>query len=313
MSLVVLDAQAALEEKLARRREVEQAMRSGLRRPGHRGSFIFRFDEQLKPLIRLALQWCGMYERGLANARSPIVRQIRFEYPGLPRALDGFRILHLADPHIDGVDGLAENLAAMIGQLDYDVCVMTGDYRFAVHGPATEAMSRMERVLGAVRSRHPVFGILGNHDDADIGIALHRLGVRMLVNAGEAIEHGGARLWIGGVDDPHTFECHDLDGALEDSGEADFRLLLAHSPEIYDEAAAAAVHLYLCGHTHAGQVRFPLIGALAQNAECPYAYRAGQWRHEEMYGYTSAGAGCSMLPVRFNCPAEVAVIELTRG
>jgi len=81
---------------------------------------------------------------------------------------------------------------------------------------------------------------------------------------------------------------------------------------MYNEAAAAGIHLYLCGHTHGGQIRLPWLGAPMQNAACPRRYAHGCWRHGEMQGYTSAGAGCSMLPVRYNCPPEITLIELAR-
>jgi uncharacterized protein len=70
------------------------------------------------------------------------------------------------------------------------------------------------------------------------------------------------------------------------------------------------VHLYLCGHVHAGQIRLPLIGAILTNADCPRSYTQGDWQHHSMRGYTGAGVGCSFLPVRFNCPPEITVIEL---
>jgi predicted MPP superfamily phosphohydrolase len=116
-----------------------------------------------------------------------------------------------------------------------------------------------------------------------------------------------------GVDDPHFFGCDDLHEASRGVPERAFKLLLAHTPELYKDAAEAGVDLYLTGHTHAGQVRFPFVGALAQLADCPRAFAFGHWRHQRMLGYTTAGAGCSLLPVRFNCPPEIVIIELARA
>ena len=90
-------------------------------------------------------------------------------------------------------------------------------------------------------------------------------------------------------------------------------MLLAHTPEIYGEAADAGIQLYLTGHTHAGQICLPWIGPLTLKAACPRAYTSGYWRHRAMQGYTTAGAGCSVLPVRFGCPPEIVVFELGRG
>ena len=126
------------------------------------------------------------------------------------------------------------------------------------------------------------------------------------------IVRGGTRRWIIGVDDPHHYGCDDLDGALEAVPANAFKVVLAHSPEMFDQAAAAGIHLYLCGHTHAGQIRLPWIGAPLLNADCPRAYAHGQWQHGAMLGYTSAGVGCSLLPVRYNCPPEIVLIELVK-
>jgi len=115
------------------------------------------------------------------------------------------------------------------------------------------------------------------------------------------------------VDDPYDFRCDDLPAALDAVPPEGFKILLAHTPDLYREAAAAGVHLYLCGHTHGGQIRFPLLGALFHHAQAPRALIMGAWRHGPMYGYTSPGAGCSSLPVRFNCPPEITMIELGKA
>ena len=125
-------------------------------------------------------------------------------------------------------------------------------------------------------------------------------------------------MWIAGVDDPHYYGCDDLPGALSDVPKDAFKVLLAHSPEMYREADAAGIHLYLCGHTHAGQIRLPkpfrdAWAAPFQNADCPREYTHGAWSHGALQGYTSAGVGTSLLPVRYNCPPEIIVIELRRS
>jgi predicted MPP superfamily phosphohydrolase len=151
---------------------------------------------------------------------------------------------------------------------------------------------------------------LGNHDAAEIALRLEEMGMRMLVNEAEQVQRGQSTIWIAGVDDPFDYGCHDLDAALESVPEDGFKVLLAHAPELYQEASQKGVHLYLSGHTHAGQIRFPLIGSVRNNANCPREYAHGHWGHNGMHGYTSAGVGCSCLPIRFNCPPELILIEL---
>lgn len=235
---------------------------------------------------------------------------MQVEFTGLPRGLEGYRILHLSDLHIDGMDGLAEVLAGLLPSLPVDLCVLTGDYRYQVYGPCDAVYPRMRRVVQAVRSRHGVVGILGNHDCAEIAVELERAGVRMLINEAVGIGSPDSRLWVIGVDDPYYYDCAELSDALAEVPEGAFRLLLAHTPDMYDEAAGAGIDLYLTGHTHAGQIRLPLLGPLVVHSACPRPYTSGHWIHSGMRGYTSSGVGCSLLPVRFGCRPEIAVIEL---
>ncbi len=298
-----------LEWRLAPRRAAELLHHKGRTAHGH-GDFMARHRKLVRPLVQGALLAAGLYGRGRANALRPVVRHVRFELPNLPVEAEGFRILHLSDLHIDGQDGLAEAVAGLVRGLRVDLCVMTGDYRYGVEGPCDRVYAGMHTILEAVRARHGVLAILGNHDEADMAVRLAEKGTRMLINDAVRIAGGIA---INGVDDAHYYGCDDLSTPLAAVPEGAFKLLLAHTPELYAEAAEAAIDLYLCGHTHAGQVRLPYWGPLMLNAACPRAYTQGRWRHGSTAGYTSAGVGCSLLPVRYNCPPEIAVIELARS
>jgi predicted MPP superfamily phosphohydrolase len=300
-----------LEQRLARRRVMEAAVREGKRKQPHGDSLLLR-DHIAAPVLRSALKMAGLYARGIRNALAPVVRHVRFEFKELPNSFDGFRILHLTDLHIDGMDGLAEVIAERLRGLDADLCVVTGDYRFEVDGPCDRVYPRLRTILSAIQARHGVVAILGNHDASEIAVELERLGVRMLINDSVAIARESTCLWVLGVDDPHCYGCGDLDAALATVPAGAFKVLLAHSPEMWRQASTAGIHLYLCGHTHAGQIRLPGIGAPLMNASCPRPYTQGQWQHGAMLGYTSAGIGCSLLPVRYNCPPEITLIELRR-
>lgn len=268
----------------------------------------------MRPALRLSLRCAGLHNRGIENALRPVVREIVLRFPNLPSQLDGFRILQVSDLHIDGTDGLAEALGRLLSTIEADVCVLTGDYRFEDFGPCNDVYPRMRTVLSNISARYGTFGILGNHDTSEIAFALEEMGVRMLINDAAAIPSVGITpLYVVGVDDPFDFRCDDLASALAAVPGNAFKVLLAHAPELYGEAAESGIDLYLSGHTHAGQIRFPLIGSVRHNANCPRALAYGHWTHHGMQGYTTAGAGCSSLPVRFNCPPEVALIELRRA
>jgi predicted MPP superfamily phosphohydrolase len=305
-----------LSTRLARHKAIEAEHHKGKKAHG-RGDLFLWHDDVLRPVLKWSLKSLGLYEAGLRAARQPVVRSLCFEFSSLPAAFHGFRILHLSDLHIDGVHGLAERTAEIVATLPVDVCVMTGDYRFEIFGTCDKVYPRMGLILGAIRARYGVLGILGNHDPAEIAMELARMGVHMLINDATELRSDGSGLWIAGVDDPHYYGCDDLDRAISDVPKDGFKVLLAHTPEMYEEADAAGIHLYLCGHTHGGQIRLPKLfrgswAAPFRNAACPWEYAYGSWIHGGLQGYTSAGVGASLLPVRYNCQPEIVVIELRR-
>ncbi len=311
-----------LSTRLARRKAIEAGHHKGKKAHG-RGDFFLWHDDVVRPVLKWSLKSFGLYEAGLRAARQPVVRSLSFEFSSLPAAFHGFRILHLSDLHIDGVPGLAERTAEIVSTLPVDVWVMTGDYRFEIFGSCDQVYPRMSLILEAIRAPFGVFGILGNHDAAEIALEFQKMGVHMLINDAAELRSPELRpdepgLWIAGVDDPHYYGCDDLPAALSGVPKDAFKVLLAHTPEMYQEADAAGLHFYLCGHTHAGQIRLPkpFHGALAapfQNADCPREYAYGRWSHGALQGYTSAGVGASLLPVRYNCPPELVAIELRRS
>ena len=220
-------------------------------------------------------------------------------------------MLHLSDFHIDGIPDLVAPLSALLRDLTPDLCVITGDYRFDDAGTCEHVYPLMQKVLRNISALDGVFGILGNHDAAEIALTLDRVGLRMLINDAVEIRRGAQSIWLAGVDDPFDYQCDDLPGALQTVPANAFKILLAHTPDLYEPASQLGVGLYLSGHTHAGQIRFPIVGSIRNNADCPSAYAYGHWQHGKMQGYTSAGVGCSSLPVRFNCPPEVTLIRLS--
>ncbi len=301
-----------LEPLLAARKALEDPQHKGPRARGH-GDFPQHHRTTVAWLIRTALRGVGVYGRGLRNALRPEIRRLDFQIPRLPAAFDGFRVLQLADLHIDCRVGLAEAVADVLSGVSADLCVLTGDYRFEVDGPCEAVYAGMKTVLSAIGVRHGIYGILGNHDTCEIAPELENQGVRMLVNEAAEVALGDDSIWLMGVDDPHFYGVDDLPAAIAPVPRGACKVLLAHSPEIYEEAAAAGVDLYLCGHTHAGQIRLPGIGAVLKQARCPRPYATGAWEHGRMQGYTSAGIGCSLVPVRYNCPPEITVITLSRS
>jgi uncharacterized protein len=299
-----------LDSKLARRTAIERANENNAhwfrRHPSRH-----KIERCIaKPMLNLGLRLTGLYSRGVQNALRPVVRKIQVSFANLPSAFDGFQLLHLSDLHIDGIQGLPEAVIDVISELTPDLCVMTGDYRFDIEGSCERAQAGMRPIVECISAKCDILGILGNHDPSEMAYALEEMGVRVLINDASEVERNHASISIIGIDDPYDYKCDDLESALAPVPTDRFKILLAHAPERYAQAAEKGIHLYLCGHTHAGQVRIPWIGPVIRNSVCPRSYSHGYWRHKGMHGYTSAGIGCSMLPVRFNCPPEIVLIEL---
>ncbi len=277
-------------------------------------SLLFRHEKVwIRPLLKFGLKITGLYNRGLRNALEPVVRPLEVWSERLPDAFDGYKLLHVSDLHIDGRPLLTAKLAELFAGISADVCLITGDYRFEDEGTCDNIYPEMRKLLPHLTQPDGVFSILGNHDLSEIAFRLNDIGIRMLVNESIEIRRGNESIWIVGIDDPFDYRCDDLPGSLANVPSQAFKVLLAHTPELYQSASDMGIDLYLCGHTHAGQIRFPIVGSLRNNANCPKEYAYGAWQHGSMQAYTSAGAGCSALPIRYNCPPEVTLIELRRG
>jgi predicted MPP superfamily phosphohydrolase len=258
------------------------------------------------------LKRTGQYERGHRNAYDLELRELEVTLPRLPAAFDGFELLQISDPHFDGMPGLEERIAELVRGREFDLCVFTGDYRTELHGPIRGVMASLERLVGQLRSRHGILGILGNHDDCHMVAPMERMGIRMLINESIVLERGGERLRIVGTDDVHYYYTDQSLHALEAAAD-DCTVALVHSPELYDAAAEAGVDLYLCGHTHGGQILLPGGIAPLKHLRAGRHLFRGQWRHRQMRGITNHGAGTSGIPVRFNTRGEILSLTLRRG
>jgi uncharacterized protein len=261
-------------------------------------------------VVRWALRLSGMLARGGVNACRIEVRRNPIALRDLPDAFDGFTILHLTDLHADISVGAMRALPAVITDLDYDICVMTGDFRGETSGPHQRAMELIGDVLRDISK--PVYGILGNHDPATMLLGLEAMGVRMLMNEAEPLARGQDRLWIVGIDDPHFFKTNDLRAAMAAVPDGGTAVLLSHSADGYQDAERAGVGAFLCGHTHGGQICLPCGIPIVTSGRTPRRLASGPWRHGNMIGYTSRGVGTSAVAARFNCLPEVTLHTLRR-
>ena len=166
----------------------------------------------------------------------------------------------------------------------------------------------MQQIRSDIKS--PVYAILGNHDSIRMVPAIEALDIRLLMNESVTLERGDEIIYLAGIDDAHYFCADNLQRAGQDIPQDAVSILLSHTPEIYRQAAHAGFDVMFCGHTHGGQIRLPGGFAMTYNARCPRSVCAGSWSHHHMQGYTSVGAGSSIIDMRFNCPPEITVHQL---
>ena len=184
-----------------------------------------------------------------------------------------------------------------------DYVTWGGDYRASGDRYFVEAAVDAVSPLAAP---HGVFGVLGNHDDdRDLPAAMAAKGIEILKDArtrltirGEALDLIGIRYWTTRLRDIATV----ARGATKTS------IFLAHNPSRLKEAAALSLPLMLSGHTHGGQIVLPGLGPIAARS---FPIIAGEGSRGNTTAFVSRGVGTMYVPIRVNCPPEVALLTLT--
>ena len=262
-------------------------------------------------VFRLALKLTGLYGRGYRNTTRIQVRHNSIELPSLPGVFDGFTMLHISDMHADMNPAAMERLIEILPEVQYDICVLTGDFRGQTFGPFEAALDGLARVRQHLRG--PVYGVPGNHDTIRMVPGMEAMGIRMLLNESEAIVRGDERIHLAGIDDAHYYRADNIHQAASGIPHDEVAILLSHTPEIYRQAAHAGFQVMLSGHTHGGQICLPGSIAITLDAVLPRYMGAGPWKYSGMVGYTSVGVGSSIVPVRLNCLPEITLHHLRRS
>ena len=247
----------------------------------------------------------------------PIVNRLTLELPHLAPAFTGYRIVQISDIHLGdgGLKGMPakrlHRFVALVNDLQPDLVAITGD--FVSYTPSPFA-TVLEEELSHFQARDGAVAVLGNHDHwlapNDIRSALHNANVLELQNDVYTIDRNGDLLNVAGVDDVWQGGA-DLARVLQRMPAKGAGILLAHEPDFADTSAASGrFDLQLSGHSHGGQVRFPLLPppVLPFMAE---RYPKGLYRVGHMWQYTNIGLGTISLPIRFFCRPEITELTLT--
>lgn len=259
-------------------------------------------------LIRYTLKLSGLYWRGKKNALKHRIVHNDIHLSHLPEEFDNFTILHLSDLHVDMYPEATSALIEKIKHLEYDICVLTGDYRAQTAGPIDAAMQGMKQL--AIHLKSPVYSVLGNHDSIRMVPGLEEAGLTVLLNESLKISKGSSCIHLAGVDDAHYFRVDNIEKAADELPYDEVSILLSHTPEIYRQAAHAGFDVMLSGHTHGGQICLPGGYPITLDANCPRYMGSGSWKYQTLLGYTSAGAGTCIVNVRINCPPEITLHHL---
>ncbi len=278
-----------------------------------RGKTLFHTEntERKYIILHYLLKLTRLYARGKRNFLDVRVKSHRVSLRKLAERLNGFTLLQLSDLHLDIDTAITERVIEKLSTIDYDLCVITGDFRASSTGDYDSSLSQMRRLMEHLEP--PVYGILGNHDFIEMVPGLEDMGIRMLLNEQEAVEGTDGALYIAGIDDPYLYQSDDIERAVEGIPESAVSVLLSHSPETFRKAAAAGFDLMLSGHTHGGQICLPGGIPILHHGDCPRRMVVGSWEFHGMQGYTSAGTGSSGVPVRFCCPPEITLHTLARA
>lgn len=253
----------------------------------------------------------------LFEARWVETVECRVALPGLPPALDGFRILHLSDFHLGafGVnDAALAQALAWAGGLEPDLAVVTGDLLTRRRGER-----KLRQALARVRARHGVFAVLGNHDVAESrdplveDTAVGELAeATLLADSATTFDVGGTRVQVAGVEPRAYMRGRSRPERLADAA-AGLRILLSHFPTVVDRLPPGAFHLVLAGHMHGGQICLPWPRGKLRLAHLTARYCEGLIETPAAPLYVSRGLGTTFVPFRLLARPEVTLLTLRKA
>lgn len=236
------------------------------------------------------------------------VKQYTLTINNLPKDFEDFTILHLTDLHAKEYGDKQNKLLNLINRQSFDIVALTGDF-IDKNNPDVEPALSLIKGIGS----KPIFFVPGNHEWSHgfkIKPELVDHGVEVLENRTLKYLKGNSHIWIMGVDDPYLHR-DKLDKALEGVADSQPKVLLAHAPSIFSSAAKSDIDVVLVGHTHGGQVRLPLIGALVAPGQGFFPkYDYGQFTSGLTNMIINGGLGESVLPIRFYNRPEIVLVKL---
>ena len=246
--------------------------------------------------------------------------------------LDNFKIVAVSDIHggsnfID--EAKIREIVRLINEQNADIVVLLGDFvsQSGADGATLDMpMQTIAENLKGINARHGVYAVIGNHDGwydtPTVRRELERVGYTVLENEAVAIEKDGEPLRIVGLPDllSNNVPANGIENAKQGIDRLEQKagkvLAVSHHPDdiisVTDKSLVSPdLVLFVAGHTHGGQVRFPFIGAPVIPSGYGRKYAAGFVRDEQTDVFVTTGVGTSLIPVRFGVPPEISVLSVS--
>jgi predicted MPP superfamily phosphohydrolase len=231
--------------------------------------------------------------------------------PRLPTAFEGFRIALFSDIHLYPFTPIriVQDAVRLANSFRPDLVLLTGDFVWLDVAAAFDLVP----VLSQLNPARDTFAVLGNHDHRKgpeiVAKALAQAGTQLLRNKGVTIQRGHDSIYLAGIDSAGGGAASP-DAAFENRRADLVTIVAVHEPDFIQEIVPRfPVDLQLSGHSHGGQVRLPVVGALIL-PPMGEIYDMGLYRVGNAQLYTTRGIGTIHINARFNCPPEVTAITL---
>ena len=248
-----------------------------------------------------------------------VVHQQTIQIDNWPQPLDGLRIAVISDIHVDNWFITEKKLRTIVertNQLQPDLIVILGDYMSAngwvTHRVQPEVFGPILKDLHAPLG---VYSVLGNHDWWNNGLKIRKVleqyGIKVLENESAQLDVRGTTLWLVGLADLWT-RPQRISEVVAAVPEGQPLIALTHNPDIFPNVPQR-VPLVLAGHTHGGQVRFPIIGSVIVPSDYGNRWVQGHVFENNHHLFVTTGIGTSIVPVRFGLPPEIVLLTLKSG